>query len=363
MAGMVGEHMSEDNQGRGDREGRRARRRADPSSTLGEKLRAVEARADRPDPEPVPDKPVIIERARGMLLGLAVGDALGSTLEFGPRIASVKDYHCEMIGGGPFGLQPGQWTDDTALALALAKSLTLRKGFDPHDVMTRFVAWYRKGEYSCTGSCFDIGGTTRQALERFERNGDPFAGSTDEDTAGNGSLMRLAPVALFGLDNEAEAIRIARAQSCLTHAHPACVDACDYFVRLLRLTLLGEEDPIKLALVKWTGHPEVQRAKAAYWNGLKRKDVRSTGYVIDTLEAALWAVAASGSFEQAVVLAVNLGGDADSIGAVAGALAGARWGERSIPERWLKLLAWRSKIGAAALSLVRVSSDVHLHEG
>ncbi|WP_237479121.1 ADP-ribosylglycohydrolase family protein [Lichenibacterium dinghuense] len=308
-----------------------------------------------------PDKPALLDRARGALLGLAVGDALGATLEFGPRIASVKDYHREMIGGGPFGLQPGEWTDDTAMMLALSKSLTLRKGFDPVDVMERWVSWYRTGEYSCTGTCFDIGGTTRAALERFERTGDPFAGSADEHTAANGSLMRVAPVALFGLDDEAEAVRIAREQSRLTHAHPACVSTCDYFVRLLRLFILGEEDPIKLALVKWSGHPEVQRAKAALWGGLKRKDARSTGYVIDTLESAFWAVSASGSFEQAVVLAVSLGGDSDTVGAVTGALAGAKWGERSIPERWLKPLAWRSKIGATALSLVRVSSEVHLH--
>ena len=178
-------------------------RQADPSLTVGQKLEAVKARAEQLPPDPEESQPGIIERARGAMLGLAVGDALGSTLEFGPRTASVTNYHREMTGGGPFGLEPGQWTDDTAMAFALAKSLSLRNGFDPHDVMTRFVAWYRKGEYSCTGSCFDIGGTTRQALERFERTGNPFAGSTDENTAGNGSLMRLAPVALFGLDNEA----------------------------------------------------------------------------------------------------------------------------------------------------------------
>ena len=337
----------------------RARRRVAPS-TIERALEAGGERVDQPAPEPRDGQLGIIERARGAMLGLAVGDALGATLEFGPRIASVKDYHREMTGGGPHGLQPGQWTDDTAMALALSKSLLTCQSFDPNDVMDRFVAWYRRGEYSCTGDCFDIGNTTRQALERFERTGEPFAGSMHEDTAGNGSLMRLAPVALFGLDDEAEAVRVAREQSRLTHAAPVCMDACDYFVRLLRLTILGEEDPIKLALVKWSGHPEVQRAKAAYWNGLRRKDIRSTGYVVDTLEAALWAVAGSGSFEQAVVLACNLGGDSDTIGAVAGALAGAKWGERAIPKRWLEPLARRHEIGAVALSLVRTSSEVHL---
>ena len=336
-------------------------RRADPSLTVGQKLQVVEARTDEPPPDPREGQPGVIERARGAMLGLAVGDALGSTLEFAARTASVKDYHREMIGGGPFGLEPGQWTDDTAMAFALAKSLTLRNGFDPHDVMNRFVAWYRNGEYSCMGSCFDIGGTTRLALEHFERTGDPFAGSTDENTAGNGSLMRLAPVALFGLDNEAEAIRIAREQSRLTHAAAQCIDACDLFVRLLRSTVLGGGHLLELG--RWSGHPDIEEAKTAYWGGRERRFIRSGGYVAETLEAALWAVGSSGSFEQALISAVNLGGDADTVGAVTGALAGAKWGERAIPTRWLEPLAWRHKIGAIALSLVRTSSEVHNGNG
>lgn len=336
-------------------------RRSDPSLTLGGKLRAMEARADDPPPDPKEGQPGIIERARGAMLGLAVGDALGATLEFGPRIASVKDYHREMIGGGPFGLDPGQWSDDSAMSLALAKSLITYRNFDPHDVMDRFLAWYRRGEYSCTGTCFDIGSTTRQALERFERTGDPFAGSTDENTAGNGSLMRLAPVALFGLDNEAEAIRIAREQSRLTHAAAQCVDACDLFVRLLRSTVLGGGHPLELG--RWSGHPDIEEAKTAYWGGRERRFIRSGGYVAETLEAALGAVGSSGSFEQALISAVNLGGDADTVGAVTGALAGAKWGERAIPPRWLEPLAWRHKIGAMALSLVRTSSEVHNGNG
>ncbi len=291
------------------------------------------------------------------MLGLAIGDALGATLEFGPRVASPMARR-DMVGGGPFDLPVGVFTDDTSQALALAKSLTLRKGFDPHDVMNRFVSWYRRGEYSPTGTCVDIGLTTRRALELFEVTGAPFAGSTDEFSAGNGSLMRLAPVAIFTLDaSEAEAVRIAREQSRLTHATPVCVDACDYFVRLLRLTILGGGHPLELG--RWSGHPAIEKAKTAYWGGRERRDIRSTGYVADTLEAALWACANAPSFEWAMLLAVNLGGDADTVGAVAGALAGAKFGERGIPTRWLEPLAWRHKIGAVALSLVRTSSEVH----
>ncbi len=125
---------------------------------------------------PLPLSPEAQDRARGALLGLAVGDALGTTLEFTER--DQKPHHTEMTGGGPFGLEPGQWTDDTSMALALADSLIERRGFDPRDLMTRFVAWRKKGDYSCTGTCFDIGITTQRALTTFQRTGEPFAGST-----------------------------------------------------------------------------------------------------------------------------------------------------------------------------------------
>lgn len=333
------------------------RRPAGPSSTLGRKIRAAEARADLPPSDLTEGVPGVLERARGVMLGLAVGDALGSTLEFGPRIPSVAGFHTEMVGGGPFGLEPGQWTDDTAQSLMLAKSLVACQAFDPHDVMTRFVAWWRKGQGSCTGTCFDIGSTTRAALARFERSGGPFSGSTDETTAGNGSLMRLAPVALYALDNEAEAVRIAREQSRLTHAAPQCLDACEFFVLLLRSTVLGLDHPLELG--RWSGHPDINRAKAALWGGQDRRSLRSGAYCADTLECALWAVAGASSFEQALISAVNLGGDADTVGAVTGALAGAKWGASAIPKRWLDPLAWRFKLDGVAFSLVRTSSEVH----
>ncbi len=331
------------------------RRRSDPSLPLGAKLRAMEVRAEQPPP--TPEGPDLLDRARGVILGLAVGDALGAALEFAPRTASPKDYLRDMAGGGPFGLKPGQWTDDSALTFALAKSLILRNGFDPEDVMTRFHSWYCTGEYSCTGTCFDIGVTTREALERFERSGDPFAGSTDERKAGNGSLMRLAPVALFCLDNEAEAIRIAREQSRLTHAAPQCISACDYFVQLLRSTMLGGGHPLELG--RWSGHPDIEAAKTAYWGGRERRFIRSGGYVAETLEGALWAVGSSATFEDALISAVNLGNDADTVGAVTGALAGAKYGASSIPQRWLKPLAWREELEALAVSLVHTGSEVY----
>ena len=137
---------------------------------------------------------VLRDRYRGALLGLAVGDALGTTLEF--KAPGTFKPITDMVGGGPFGLEPGQWTDDTSMAFCLAESLIEKRGFDPKDQMDRYCRWWKEGYLSSTGTCFDIGITVRTALAHYLRSGEPFAGSTDPLTAGNGSLMRLAPVPL-----------------------------------------------------------------------------------------------------------------------------------------------------------------------
>ncbi len=165
-----------------------------------------------------------IERYRGSLLGLAVGDAVGTSLEFQPpgSFAPLDD----MVGGGPFGLAPGQWTDDTSMALCLAESLIDRRGFDPVDQLQRYVRWYRDGHLSSTGRCFDIGNTVQDALLRFERTGEPYCGPTHRMSAGNGSIMRLAPVPLFYRANPREAIARSGESSRTTHGAAAAVDAC-----------------------------------------------------------------------------------------------------------------------------------------
>lgn len=285
-----------------------------------------------------------LDRARGALLGLAIGDGLGTTLEFTRR--NTQPLHTEMTGGGPFDLKPGQWTDDTAMALALADSLISYSGFDPHDLATQFVRWWQDGAYSCTGTCFDIGIATRAALARFVHTGDPFAGSTDPRTAGNGSLMRLAPVAVFALHDADQAGQLARDQSRITHAAPQAVEACAFFVQLLRDAILGQPDVLRPRA--WSGDPAIAAIAVASWRQKSRGQIRSSGYVIDTLEAALWAVGTTTNFEDALILAVNLADDADTVGAVTGQLAGALYGASAIPERWLHLLAWRTEIFEAA---------------
>lgn len=317
------------------------------------------------------------DRAHGAFLGLAVGDALGATLEFEER--DELPHHTEMLGGGPFNLKPGQWTDDTSMALALAESLIAHPEFDATDLMRRFVAWAEDGAYSCTGHCFDIGIITRNSLGYFQRTGDPFAGSPAPDRAGNGSLMRVAPVAIRALNDAHSADELARQQSRTTHGATQAVEACSYFVQLLREAILGEADVLRprswigdgmnglrprvwieghdgeLSEKVWDGDPAIQEISTGSWRGKTRQQIRSSGYVIHTLEAALWAVGTTTSFEEALIRAVNLAGDADTVGAVTGQLAGALYGASAIPQRWLEPLAWRDQLEALAAQLLHLA--------
>ena len=163
------------------------------------------------------------DRARGAFIGLAIGDALGTTLEFAKR--DSLPVHTEMTGGGPFSLAAGIWTDDTSMALCLSDSLIAKGEVEPADLTPRFLHWWRDGENSATGECFDIGSATAAALEKFEQSGDPLSGDPSPSAAGNGSLMRLAPVAIFHCDDKKAAMSAARLQSRTTHDSPECLEA------------------------------------------------------------------------------------------------------------------------------------------
>lgn len=273
------------------------------------------------------------DRLKGALLGLAVGDALGTTLEFSPRPA--EPVVSDMVGGGPFALKPGGWTDDTSMALCLADSLLEHPGFDPTDLMQRFVDWWRNGHNSHAGNCFDIGITTSNALARFEHGGEPYAGSTDPMSAGNGGIMRLAPVVLAFHGDPKRMREVAALQSRTTHAARECLEYA--------------------ALLADAIHAEV-RGEGALETGHTRDTVKSSGYVRYTFEAAVWAVATTGSFREALLAAVNLGDDADTVGAVAGQIAGARYGMAGIPGDWLAKLAWREQIETRADRLIALGA-------
>ena len=292
-----------------------------------------------------------VDRYRGCLVGLAVGDALGTTVEFKQpgSFPPVQD----MVGGGSFELQPGQWTDDTSMALCLTESLLECDGFDPRDQLGRYVRWYRTGYLSSTGRCFDIGNTVRRALETFERTGEPYAGPADPDSAGNGSLMRLAPVPMFYADDLDAAVARSAESSRTTHQAPESVDACRLLGGLIVLALrgtskeelLGTEPPALAAI--WRDQPLCPRIAEIAAGSFRRKSppaIRGSGYVVHTLEAALWAVHHAHSFRDGALLAVNLGEDADTTGAVYGQLAGALFGLSGIPNAWIERLAMRETI-------------------
>jgi ADP-ribosyl-[dinitrogen reductase] hydrolase len=272
----------------------------------------------------------LLDRYRGTLAGLAAGDALGTTLEF--KSPGTFKPISGIVGGGPFGLRPGQWTDDTSMALCMAESLVEKHGFDALDQMQRYCRWYRRGHWSSTGHCFDIGNATRAALVRFETSGEPFSGSTAPNTAGNGSLMRLAPVVLWFAARPAEAMEMAGESSRTTHGAAECIESCRVFASLLLAALDGRSKEEILALL-----PRPLPAT-----------VRGTGYVRECLEAAVWAFASSASFEEGALMAVNLGDDADTTGAVYGQIGGAYYGESGIPAAWLSVLWRRDDIRALA---------------
>ena len=295
----------------------------------------------------------IRDRALGAFLGLAIGDAVGTTLEFRSRDAQPRLE--DMTGGGPYALPPGAWTDDTAMALALADSLAATGTLDCRDLMGRFVRWWQDGEYSCTGTCFDIGNATSAALDRYVRTGDPLAGSTHPRTAGNGSLMRLAPVALRFWNDQSCLVDTAADQSRTTHAAEEAVDACRAFAELLAAAIAGSPRSAVLAPRPFEGAPAIDGILAGGWRGRARNEIRSSGYVVHTLEAALWSVARAGDFRDAVLLAANLADDADTVAAVTGQLAGALYGLSGIPDRWLDRLAWKDRLLETAQRLLPAS--------
>jgi ADP-ribosylglycohydrolase len=292
-----------------------------------------------------------LDRYRGCLLGMAAGDALGTTLEF-TRPGQFEPL-TDMVGGGPFDLKAGEWTDDTSMALCLAESLVTKKAFDPVHQLETYVRWYRKGHLSVKGRCFDIGTTTAGALQRFERSRESYPGSTAEDSAGNGSLMRLAPAPLAFAAQPDQAIHLAGESSRTTHGAIECVDACRYFAGLLLAAVNGftktqilnndYEPAVNCFLVR----PLSAKVAAIAAGSFKRKEppaIQGSGYVIDTLEAVLWAFHRTDTFRDGALKVVNLGRDADTTGAVYGQLAGAYYGVEGIPAAWRDKLAMRELI-------------------
>jgi ADP-ribosyl-[dinitrogen reductase] hydrolase len=285
-----------------------------------------------------------LERFHGCLNGLACGDAVGTTVEFRPR-GSFRPV-TGMTGGGPFSLQPGHWTDDTSMALCLAASLVERGGFDAADQMQRYCRWMDEGYLSSTGECFDIGMTVATALRRFQETGEAFSGSTHPRTAGNGCLMRLAPVPMFYFGDREAVIEYAGHSARTTHGAQECVEASRLFGAMLWKALSGAGKEEILLEHGITGLESQRLASIAGGDYLKfdSTGIHGNGYVVDSLEAALWCFAGTSTFEETILCATNLGDDADTTAAICGQLAGAFYGAVDIPENWRSRLAMSSTI-------------------
>jgi ADP-ribosylglycohydrolase len=295
------------------------------------------------------------ERCRGMLYGLAIGDALGAAVEFMepgefPEVTGFR-------AGGPHGLKAGEWTDDTSMALALADSIAVA-GWDLNDQARRYVRWWQQGDYAVNGRCFDIGLTTQRSLANFAQTGAArTCASRSDDSAGNGSIMRLAPVPIHFAhlfpDRLDDLARHAAESSLVTHGSSPCQSACIYLATVLCGLAHGQPREEVLAadwdMLKRLGtiaplHASIAKVAAGSFRDPTGKSIRGSGYVVKSLEAALWAFHDAVDFRQAVLRAVNLGDDADSTGAVCGQLAGACWGEAGIPPEWRAGLARRDMI-------------------
>jgi ADP-ribosyl-[dinitrogen reductase] hydrolase len=296
------------------------------------------------------------DRFRGCLLGLACGDAVGTTVEF--RSRGSFEPVTDMVGGGPFRLKPGEWTDDTSMALCLATSL-IERGYDPRDQMERYCRWWDEGYLSSNGNCFDIGNAVSGALTRFKRTGEPYSGSVDPYSAGNGCIMRLAPVPMYYFPGWADSVRFSGESARTTHGAQECIEASQLFGAMLYKALAGKpkEEILFGAHFSPDFHPTLSGKLEAIAQGAYQYEAESaisgSGYVVACLEAALWCYYHTNSYREAVLKAVNLGDDTDTTAAVCGQLAGAYYGEAAIPEVWRKRVAKHDLIVELAERLMK----------
>lgn len=291
-----------------------------------------------------------------VILGHAVADALGVPAEFEERAALDKVPITDMIGFGAYPYPAGCWSDDTSMSLAALDSLRGGK-VDWKEIMENFGRWLDGGKYTPTGVAFDAGGTCVRAIVKYFSKQIPptQCGESDEYSNGNGSLMRINPFVLYAYAKRLpldEAVRLVHTASALTHAHPRSKIACGiYAFVLLRLLECPERaavgDALREAEAYYRGEAELgcyRRLLGANFDKLERSEIKSTGYVVDTLEAAVWCLLTTDSYKECVLKAVNLGEDTDTVAAVAGGLAGALYGAAAIPRRWLSELKRRDYI-------------------
>ncbi|GGA24255.1 ADP-ribosylglycohydrolase family protein [Paenibacillus physcomitrellae] len=302
------------------------------------------------------------------VLGFCAGDALGVPAEFKPRETLDLDPVTEMAGYGTHHQPPGTWSDDSSLMFCLMESLIIQEKIDLYDLADRFGNWLEHGDWTPHGVVFDVGIATRKAIQNYREEAVPpeLAGGAGEFSNGNGSLMRILPLAFFLRNKELESRIEGVAQvSSVTHRHPVSIIACLLYTEIAIRLLDGDPlpDSISKAVETIGGmnlHNEDLQPFSRILNGeiskLKREEIQSSGYVVHTLEASLWCLLTSGSFDEAVLKAVNLGEDTDTTGAVTGGLAGLIYGLDRVPEDWVTALARLDDIKALCTRFNRLIS-------
>lgn len=316
------------------------------------------------------DSSDVVDRYRGAMLGVAIGDALGMPLEGRSRDThTVADYEA----GGPFQLERGRWTDETSMTCCVAYSLLKSGGFEPAHQLECLSYWYRFAAYSSVmNRVVDIGPTVKGALDAFLASGKPQAHTVDRPSAGNASLTRLLPIVLYYYDDFEQCLHYAEQSSRLTHTAVEAVDACRYFAAVLFGALHGESKSNLLAphytpvAGYWERFPlwhSIDGIARGEYQTKPRDQINSSAYVVDTLEAALWAFNRAADFRSGALEAVNLAGDADAVGSVFGQIAGAHYGETTIPYQWVRWLTAAHGFYHFAQDLLAASARIRRTEG
>jgi ADP-ribosylglycohydrolase len=292
----------------------------------------------------------MLEKIKAVVIGHAVADALGVPVEFASREELDGAPVTEMEGYGTYPVPAGAWSDDTSMSLCTMSALA-DDGLNYDLVMQNFVKWYDKGEFTPTGVTFDVGNTCSIAIENYVNNQKPYTmcGMNGERDNGNGSLMRIHPVVLYLADKQMsveEKIQIVHTMSALTHAHDRSKIGCGIYAFILwellkNPTMYAVKDGLDKANAFYQGQTELFAYNRLFETGFiatPKKQIKSSGYIVDSLEAAVWCILTTNSYERAVLKAVNLGEDTDTVGAITGSLAGALYGYDAIPSSWKNAL-------------------------
>lgn len=282
------------------------------------------------------------------LMGFVVGDAMGVPLEFKSREELLKKPVTKMIGYGTYHMPEGTWSDDTSMMIAMIDSINAKNGIDYNDIALKFVAFKNHAQYTPDHEVFDIGNTCRLAIERFEEgHEDPIScGLNDIHSNGNGSLMRILPIAYYALEKKLkdfEVLELVKNISSITHAHEISIMGCYIYVRFAMFLLTGKDKYSTYSMTKCVDYTMFSEETQCVYDRLlkedimklKINDIRSSGYIVDTLEACIWVLLQSNNYKEAIIGAINLGEDTDTIGALTGGLAGILFGYDFIPQEWI----------------------------